>query len=85
MYEKKAIVNLNQGLHARPATEFIQKVRQFGSKVFVIKEGKAVDAGSILGLMSMAVVKGTEVTIRAEGADEVEAVETLCKFLTQTE
>lgn len=85
MYEKTVVVGLTQGLHARPASEFVQKAGQFNSKVFVVKADKAADAKSILGLMGLAVSHGAEVTVRAEGMDEVAAVDTLCDLIEQPE
>ncbi|WP_444541723.1 HPr family phosphocarrier protein [Alicyclobacillus shizuokensis] len=51
MYEKNAVVQLAQGLHVRPASEFVQRARAFASKISLVKGDKAVDAKSILGLM----------------------------------
>jgi catabolite repression HPr-like protein len=81
MYEKTVTVELEQGLHARPASTFVQKTRNFESKVTLTKAGKCVDAKSILGLMSLAVAKGSVITITAEGKDEVDAVDALCDFV----
>ena len=65
------------GIHARPASVFVQKASSFKSKVQLKAKGKTVDAKSILMIMSMGLVKGTEVTIVADGPDAQAAVDTL--------
>ncbi|MBP3337364.1 MAG: HPr family phosphocarrier protein [Clostridia bacterium] len=74
----KAIVVQNQvGLHARPATFFIQKSNEFKSSIWVEKDERRVNAKSLLGVLSLGITKGTEVTVIADGADEKEAVDAL--------
>ena len=65
------------GIHARPASIFVQTATKFKSKVQIKAKGKTVDAKSILMIMSMGLVKGTDITIVADGPDEAEAVKTL--------
>ena len=65
------------GIHARPASIFVQTATKFKSKVQIQAKGKTVDAKSILMIMSMGLVKGTEITIVADGPDEAEAVKAL--------
>ena len=65
------------GIHARPASIFVQTATKFKSKVQLQAKGKTVDAKSILMIMSMGLVKGTEITIVADGPDEAEAVKAL--------
>lgn len=65
------------GIHARPASVFVQTASKFKSKVQIQAKGKTVDAKSILMIMSMGLVKGTEMTISADGPDEAEAVKAL--------
>ena len=65
------------GIHARPASIFVQTAAKFKSKVQIQAKGKTVDAKSILMIMSMGLVKGTEITIIADGPDEAEAVKAL--------
>lgn len=85
MVEKKVIVHLQTGLHARPAALFVQEANKFFSDIFVIKDHKKVNAKSIMGIMSLAVSRGTEITIAAEGSDETEAVESLAEIVNKTE
>lgn len=83
MVEKQVKVNLKTGLQARPAALFVQEANRFASDIFLEKDGKKVNAKSIMGLMSLAVSSGTEINLIAEGSDEQEAVEALEKFVQQ--
>ncbi|WP_026559641.1 HPr family phosphocarrier protein [Bacillus sp. J37] len=83
MVEKQVEVNLKTGLQARPAALFVQEANRFASDIFLEKDGKKVNAKSIMGLMSLAVSSGTEINLIAEGSDEQEAVEALEKFVKQ--
>ena len=81
MYTKTAVVNNQVGLHARPATFFIQKAHEFKSSIWVEVEERRVNAKSLLGVLSLGIVKGTEITLIANGPDEEEAVEALAALL----
>ncbi len=81
MYTKTAVVNNQVGLHARPATFFIQKANEFKSSIWVEVEERRVNAKSLLGVLSLGIVKGTEITLIANGPDEEEAVEALATLL----
>lgn len=83
MVEKKVIVKLKTGLQARPAALFVQAANRFKSEVFIEKDGRTVNAKSIMGVMSLAIASGTEIGIRAEGNDESQAVESLSGFVNQ--
>lgn len=85
MAEKKVIVQLETGLHARPAALFVQEANNFSSEIFVIKGNKKVNAKSIMGIMSLAVSRGTEITIVAEGVDANEAVDKLAQMVSKSE
>lgn len=85
MVEKKVVVSLETGLHARPAALFVQEANKFASEIFVIKGTKKVNAKSIMGIMSLAVSRGTEIIIQAEGPDAEEAVDVLVKMVSQPE
>ncbi|MFD2171940.1 HPr family phosphocarrier protein [Tumebacillus lipolyticus] len=82
MAEKTVTVGLPAGLHARPAALFVQEANRFTSEIFVEKEGKAVNAKSIMGVMSLAIAKGTTVVIRADGPDAESAVEKLAMLVS---
>jgi catabolite repression HPr-like protein len=83
MYERSVVVLLRQGLHARPAAEFVKRANTFRSQITVTKDGRSVDAKSILGLMGLAAGHGSEITISANGTDEEQAVETLVELVSQ--
>ncbi len=62
------------GLHARPATFFIQKANTYRSSILVEREDRRVNAKSLLGVLSLGIVKGTTITLIADGSDEEEAL-----------
>lgn len=69
------------GLHARPATFFIQKANCFNSNVWVEKDDRKVNAKSLLGVLSLGIAKGMSINIIAEGIDEDVALESLCALI----
>ena len=79
--EKKVMITNKTGLHARPAAQFVQKAGKFDSKIEIVFEEKEVNAKSIMGIMSLGISQGTEITIRSEGEDAEEAVQTLIDFI----
>ena len=81
MVEKQLQVKLKSGLQARQAALFVQEANRFKSEVFLQKDEKKVNAKSIMGIMSLAVAKGTTVTLSAEGHDAEAAVEGLSKLI----
>ncbi len=81
MINREVTINNQVGLHARPATFFIQKANEFKSVIWIEKEDRRVNAKSLLGVLSLGIVKGTTVNIIADGADEAEAVETLTDLI----
>ena len=81
MYIKEAVVNNQVGLHARPATFFIQKANEFKSGIWVEKEERRVNAKSLLGVLSLGIVQGTTITLIADGVDEKEAVDALADLI----
>ena len=81
MYIKQATVNNQVGLHARPATFFIQKANEFKSTIWVEKDERKVNAKSLLGVLSLGIVKGTTITLIADGVDEKEAVDALTSLI----
>lgn len=83
MVEKQVEVKLKAGLQARPAALFVQEANRFSADVFLEKDGKKVNAKSIMGLMSLAIGSGSLVQLSAEGHDENEAVEELAKYIQQ--
>ncbi len=81
MYVKDVEVKNQVGLHARPATFFIQKANEYKSSVWVEKEERRVNAKSLLGVLSLGIVGGTTIKIIADGSDENDAVEGLVKLV----
>ena len=81
MYEKKATIMKQVGLHARPATFLIQKANEFKSSVWIEKDERRVNAKSLLGVLSLGVAQGATISVIADGTDEIEAVETLCELI----
>ena len=81
MYVKEVTINNQVGLHARPATFFIQKANEFKCSIWVEKDERRVNAKSLLGVLSLGIIKGTSVSLIADGADEKEAVDTLVELV----
>lgn len=81
MFSKEVVVQNQVGLHARPATFFIQKANEFKSSIWVQKDERKVNAKSLLGVLSLGVTKGTSIGIIADGTDEQEAVTTLVNLI----
>ena len=80
--KKSVIIGLDAGLEVRPIALLVQKASQFSSKIYLEMDTKRVNAKSIMGMMSLALINGTEVVVDAEGPDEEEAITTLEAFLT---
>jgi catabolite repression HPr-like protein len=85
MVEQTTTVRLRTGLLARPAALFVQEANRFTSETFVEKDGKSVNAKSIMGIMSLAIAHGQEITIRADGPDAEEAVRHLVEMVSKEE
>lgn len=81
MVVKHVTITNQVGLHARPATFFIQKANEFKSSISVVKNDRKVNAKSLLGVLSMGITRGTEIDIEAEGVDEQQAVDTLAELV----
>lgn len=81
MYVDEVTVQNQVGLHARPATFFIQKANEYKSTIWVEKEERRVNAKSLLGVLSLGIVGGMNIKIIADGSDENEAVEGLVKLV----
>ena len=81
MISKEVVINNQVGLHARPATFFIQKANEFKSRIWIEKDDRRVNAKSLLGVLSLGIVKGTSVTILADGVDESAAIATLSELI----
>ena len=82
MFVKEVSVKNQVGLHARPATFFIQKANEYKSSIWVEKEERRVNAKSLLGVLSLGITKGTTITLLADGSDEKEAVAALSELVS---
>ena len=81
MITQSVTVKNTIGLHARPATFFIQKANTYRSSIWVEKEDRRVNAKSLLGVLSLGVIGGMSVTLIADGDDEKEAIAGLANFI----
>jgi phosphocarrier protein HPr len=81
MISKNVIIQNNVGLHARPATFFIQKANSYKSSIWVEKEDRRVNAKSLLGVLSLGITKGMTITLIADGTDETDAIEGLVSLI----
>ena len=81
MYSKEVVLQNQVGLHARPATFFIQKANEFKSSIWVEKDERKVNAKSLLGVLSLGITRGTAIIITADGNDEQESVEALVTLI----
>jgi len=80
-FEKKVTIINETGLHARPASQFVKKAGKFKSEIKIVFEDKEINAKSIMGIMSLGIGKGDEITLKAEGEDAEDAVEGLTEFI----
>ncbi len=85
MVEKETTVGAQEGLHARPAAQFVKTAKGFSSEIVIVKGDKEANAKSSMKIMTLAAKKGDEVVIRAEGEDAEEAVNALVMLISQDE
>ena len=83
MVKREVTITNNIGLHARPATFFIQKANTFKSSVWIEKDERKVNAKSLLGVLSLGIAKGDVVTLIADGTDEDEALKGLSALIDE--
>ena len=81
MVSKEIVVQNQVGLHARPATFFIQKANEYSSSIWISKDERKVNAKSLLGVLSLGITRGTSVVLSADGADEEAAVNGLASLV----
>jgi phosphocarrier protein len=82
MYSQEVTVKSPVGLHARPATFFIQKANNFDSSIWIERNERRVNAKSLLGVLSLGIIGGTLISIEAMGPDEEEAVTALAELVS---
>ena len=81
MTTKKIRIKNSEGLHARPASEFVKIATKYKSEIFLSKDGREINGKSIMGVMMLAAEKGSELVIKINGIDEVEAMDALVKLI----
>lgn len=81
MLESKLEITNRLGLHARAAAKLVHTAGGFASQVTLIKDGEEIDAKSILGILQLGAAQGSEVAIRCDGGDEVEALEAVTRLI----
>ena len=82
MIEKSIKIELNGGLEARPVAMLVQVASQHESSVYIMSEGRKVNAKSIMGMMSLALDTGEAVTVSADGKDEQQAIQAIEEYLS---
>ena len=85
MFEKQVTITAPNGLHTRPAAQFVKEAKEFTSDITVSSNGNRASAKSLFKLQTLGLTQGTVVTIAAEGADEKNAVEHLVKLMAELE
>ncbi|MGM0904161.1 MAG: phosphocarrier protein HPr [Bacillota bacterium] len=83
MVQKTITITDNTGIHARPATLLVNKAGSFNSNLTIEYKGKSVNLKSIMGVMSLGIPKDAEITIKAEGPDEQEAIDEMYMLVKQ--
>ncbi|WP_438312510.1 HPr family phosphocarrier protein [Sporosarcina sp. FA9] len=81
MAEKIVEVRIKPGLQARQAALFVQEANRYVADIFLRKDDRQVNAKSIMGIMSLAIAYGTEITLIADGNDEEQALLSLADFV----
>ena len=81
MYSKEVVVRCESGLHNKQATYFVQKANEFESSIWLESGNRKMNAKSLLGVLSLGIVKGTTITLIADGNDEKEAVQALVELV----
>ncbi len=81
MTVRDVTIQNNVGLHARPATYFIQKANSYQCSIWVEKDDRRVNAKSLLGVLSLGIIQGMTIKLIADGADEKEALDGLSALI----
>ena len=83
MIRRPVRINLNTGLEARPVAQLVQVASQFNSEIYVESGAKKVNAKSIMGMMTLGLDMGEEITLSANGEDEAEAMASMEEYLNR--
>lgn len=81
MISETVVIQNRVGLHSRPATSFIQKANEYRCSVWIEKNERRVNAKSLLGVLSLGVLQGTEISIIADGPDEKDAIDAMVSLV----
>jgi phosphocarrier protein HPr len=81
MMTRECVIRNRLGLHARAAAKFVQTATRYSSQIRVGREGKVMDGKSIMGILLLAAAAGTSVVITADGIDEHDAIDALCRLV----
>ena len=84
MISREVTIKNNVGLHARPATFFIQKANSYASSIWIQKDDRRISAKSLLGVLSMGITGGMTITLSADGPDEAEALNGLEELVSNS-
>src|SRR3954451_5934018 len=79
--QRVVVIQNEQGLHARPADRFVRLAQQFESKIEIVRGSDRIEAKSIMDLLLLGAVKGTQLTLVAEGADAQQAIDALTQLV----
>lgn len=85
MLKNEITITAPHGLHTRPAAEFVKEAKKFISDIYIIYNGKSVNAKSLFKIQTLGLVHGSVITLSAVGKDEKEAIEYLSKIMTELE
>ena len=85
MFEISVVITAENGLHTRPAAQFVKEAKEFQSEITVVSGGKSASAKSLFKLQTLGLTKGTTVTIKADGPDAQKAVEKLVALMAELE
>ncbi len=81
MMTRKCVIRNRLGLHARAAAKFVHTATRYTSEIRISREGKTVEGKSIMGILLLAAAAGSSVVITADGVDESDAVDALCRLV----
>jgi len=84
MIEKSLIVAVDPGLQADKAAKFVREANRYTAEIFLEKKSRRINTKSIMGVLSLAIAKGDEITLFSDGPDEEEAMDALVACLTET-
>jgi phosphocarrier protein HPr len=81
MMTRECVIRNRLGLHARAAAKFVHTATRYSSQIRISRDGKTMDGKSIMGILLLAAAAGSSVLITADGVDESEAIDALCRLI----